>query len=563
MRYRNLFIAVSIITCGSLNSGAQTSLDLIRERPVLAAGMYHSYDSPDKIVDTPAPRGYKAVYVSHYGRHGSRFHSDRQVLANTPYALMAAHSKGLLTPTGEALLADLNKLVKANAGMTEELSLRGVHEHEGIARRLAARYPTVFRRDSIRSISSNYSRCIMSMMSFTGTLRSVHPGLKLAPITGEKYFNLVSRELADKDAVVDLCRKVKAKVRDGRFNPDRFVNSLFKEVPANTDAFNIAQSVFLFGCISECAEENLGEYVDIFHHFTAEELQGLWSLEADRYIQMMCANDVFFDKMVSLAKPLLKDIVVKADNALRTGSNVAADLRFGHDNGLTPLTFIIGIAGRDKPIAYNGSYESFPSFRENPMASNLQLVFYKAKGKEDLVKVLYNEKETTIPALTPLEGPYYKWIEVREHFLSKCGNAPSVDQLAPKAYEKINTYIGQSASLQTSALQEIREHLVLILPSGYSVSKVMKGKNFDAAGAPDRNDYRNCIWLTVSRGDKEWKLTAAYQNQDPETGDIHHQLGRIQFRDSSGATSDPLVKIQDPSFDPAGTAARFAEFIQK
>ena len=36
-----------------------------------AAFNTHSYEF-EPVKDTPAPKGYKAFYISHYGRHGSR-----------------------------------------------------------------------------------------------------------------------------------------------------------------------------------------------------------------------------------------------------------------------------------------------------------------------------------------------------------------------------------------------------------------------------------------------------------------------------------------------------------
>ncbi|MCR5325945.1 MAG: hypothetical protein K6E37_04240 [Bacteroidales bacterium] len=38
------------------------------------------------------------------------------------------------------------------------------------------------------------------------------------------------------------------------------------------------------------------------------------------------------------------------------------------------------------------------------------------EGEAVLVKILYNEQETGIPALTPVQGPYYSWDEVRKHW---------------------------------------------------------------------------------------------------------------------------------------------------
>lgn len=58
------------------------------------------------------------------------------------------------------------------------------------------------------------------------------------------------------------------------------------------------------------------------------------------------------------------------------------------------------------------------------MATNFQLVFYqKGKSPEILVKLLYNEQERLIPALTPVQGPYYRWTDLRTYFLRLCEGA--------------------------------------------------------------------------------------------------------------------------------------------
>ena len=44
-----------------------------------------------------------------------------------------------------------------------------------------------------------------------------------------------------------------------------------------------------------------------------------------------------------------------------------------------------------------------------PKAANVQFVFYRAKGKPVLFKVLWNNEEARIPALEAVSGPYYRW----------------------------------------------------------------------------------------------------------------------------------------------------------
>ena len=58
------------------------------------------------------------------------------------------------------------------------------------------------------------------------------------------------------------------------------------------------------------------------------------------------------------------------------------------------------------------------------MGSNFQMVFYRNKTGKILVKILYNEKETTIPAISPFYDCYYEW-DVLRAYLDKKVNQPS------------------------------------------------------------------------------------------------------------------------------------------
>ena len=53
------------------------------------------------------------------------------------------------------------------------------------------------------------------------------------------------------------------------------------------------------------------------------------------------------------------------------------------------------------------------------MATNLQMIFYANKQNDILVKLLLNEKETTIPLLKHTIPHYYKWSELKKYFLSR------------------------------------------------------------------------------------------------------------------------------------------------
>jgi hypothetical protein len=54
-------------------ASAQSALSIIRDNPSFAASNYSIY--PDTALPrlTPAPEGKVPFYISHYGRHGSRY----------------------------------------------------------------------------------------------------------------------------------------------------------------------------------------------------------------------------------------------------------------------------------------------------------------------------------------------------------------------------------------------------------------------------------------------------------------------------------------------------------
>ena len=51
---------------------AQTAKDEIFNDLNKAGGVYYAYPV-STVEQTPAPKGYEPFYVSHYGRHGSRY----------------------------------------------------------------------------------------------------------------------------------------------------------------------------------------------------------------------------------------------------------------------------------------------------------------------------------------------------------------------------------------------------------------------------------------------------------------------------------------------------------
>ncbi|MBQ6556167.1 MAG: hypothetical protein IJL86_01320, partial [Bacteroidales bacterium] len=80
-----------------------------------AAGVMAPYVFPE-LRDTPPPSGYKPFYISHYGRHGSRYHIASVLKRNLPAEMERAREIGGLTAQGEKLLDEMLEVVRAHDG---------------------------------------------------------------------------------------------------------------------------------------------------------------------------------------------------------------------------------------------------------------------------------------------------------------------------------------------------------------------------------------------------------------------------------------------------------------
>ena len=70
MNTKNLLLWASLALAMPMT--AQTPQEDFKRDITLSGSNYVAYRGPQKQL-TPAPKGYKPFYLSHYGRHGSRF----------------------------------------------------------------------------------------------------------------------------------------------------------------------------------------------------------------------------------------------------------------------------------------------------------------------------------------------------------------------------------------------------------------------------------------------------------------------------------------------------------
>ena len=110
----------------------------------LSASNYVAYPGPLQQTLSPAPADYVPCYISHYGRHGSRYLIGTNDYDRPYYTLMRADSLGKLTETGRDVLRRVRMIREEAQGRDGELTRRGAEQHKQIARRMFERFPQVF-----------------------------------------------------------------------------------------------------------------------------------------------------------------------------------------------------------------------------------------------------------------------------------------------------------------------------------------------------------------------------------------------------------------------------------
>ena len=106
---KRIALCLLALFAGGLLRGQQTLSSYIAEDPERAAGVLHVYETFDTFV-TPPPAGFVPFYVTHYGRHGSRYHLSNAVFDDPLAALDQAEDEGILTEDGRMLAAVLRRL---------------------------------------------------------------------------------------------------------------------------------------------------------------------------------------------------------------------------------------------------------------------------------------------------------------------------------------------------------------------------------------------------------------------------------------------------------------------
>lgn len=118
--------------------------------------------------------------------------------------LKDAQAQQALTDLGRNLLTKLEELWPVVEGRGGDLTSVGERQHRGIAHRIYAHYPEVFRKGKKVSARSTMSlRCAMSMATFCDELKGLSPGLDMHLEASEKYVKYLNWQSKASNAFAD------------------------------------------------------------------------------------------------------------------------------------------------------------------------------------------------------------------------------------------------------------------------------------------------------------------------------------------------------------------------
>lgn len=396
---------------------AQTTPAEIAAQPERAAGIYHSYEyRPGP--DAPVPDGYVPFYISHYGRHGSRYHASESAYTKPLATLRKLAEEGKLTPKGREVLAKV-EILAADAHLRYgDLSPRGAAEHRGIAERMYAAYPEVFSTDGgrvsrVESHSTQVPRCILSMAAFNERLKELNPAISTTRDASARDLDYMAHG-PSMTASSKTSKRVADSLFQTRLHADRLVKSLVTDPESVGDPLKLMQQLYLLtGIVQDVSHLGVEPFYDIF---TEEELYALWETENIRRYLMMGPSARFGDPIVADAKPLLRNIVETADEVIGGRSDLSASLRFGHDVYVIPLVALMGVEGASARVeSLDDVASSWSVEKVSPMATNVQFIFFRNPSGDVRVRVMHNERDAKLPIPG---GPYYSWKELKKYFES-------------------------------------------------------------------------------------------------------------------------------------------------
>ena len=417
---KKLLLIIGLSVCGIAMQAQQPDFtSMLAAHPEYLDGT--DYLCPTgKTVSTAPPEGYKAFYISHFGRHGSRY-AWQSGLYDYLYGLFSdAALNDNLTAVGKEFWERYKALYPDVRHCTGSLTARGWRQEEELGELMFSSFPEVFPDGaSVTARTSPEPRCIMSMSSFCLGLKGCRPSIDIrgrqsgldlpivCPSDKNNRFK-VTPEPTTGLPFAETSKEYTARTVDC----GAILGRLFKDPAAAVEKDREWYTVNYLSFLVK-GMQGLDTDLDFSFIFTGDERVALWKADC---VSFYCS--AWKNRFKS--QPILDDIAAYARRRMDGGFREGADLRFSHDSYFLPILMLLDVNGFGTTVTSADEVPSYCQLQEVPMGANLQFVFYRPEetGKPVLFKLLLNGREARIGMPTGI-WPYYEWEEFAARFTGK------------------------------------------------------------------------------------------------------------------------------------------------
>ncbi len=406
----------------------QSAYEEVKKHPELSASNSVAYPGPLQTKLTPAPKGKKPFYISHYGRHGSRYLTKTRDYTIVLDILKKAEEEKKLSTLGKDVKGRVELLSNDAHERWGDLTPLGIQQHRDIIHRMIKNFPNIFKgKTHVDARSTLVPRCVLSMTSALHQLAIERPKLHVtfdASPHDVDYMNFQDRHLIEKIRQSDAEKVYMDYVKENQCW-DHVIYSLFNDtayVNKHIDKYDFNYYLFrLAGSIQNTERRNT---ITLFDLYTPEELIASWRQNNLWWYMRFGRSPYNGADQPYTQRNLLRTLIEHADSCIALPEN-NVELRYGHDTMILPLACLMDINGYGLCTDQNDSIieKGWIDYRLFPMACNIQLIFYRknASDKDVLVKILLNENEATLPVTTDI-APYYHWNDVRRYYIHLLDN---------------------------------------------------------------------------------------------------------------------------------------------
>lgn len=388
--------------------------------------------------DRSVPAGYKPFYMANYGRHGIRFIDVKDALPNLRKIVSIADSLNLYTELGAIMRSRLESLLPYMNYRTGDLTQGGQRQWQEYAAKVCREYPELVGKGKFAAAqSTNIMRAALSMQAFNAELGRLQPEMKISGEASEQFhpwLNPYAAGCPTKRPIDDRHRTRTGiwynKWHDfvvSNLDIKQILGRLFKDptpLLKAIDQADLVETLFLLRCGSPILDRpECFEFV-----LTPEEADKMRIADNYAFFMQKGKFPANLGRPWQHAAKMVRNIVDLSEDDLANGRN-GMRMRFGHDGCITAILTLIDGDGWGTMSENPYEVEKFYPLWKIPMATKLNLVFFKKNGSENesdiICKLTLNGEAVALPLPEAGASKCYRWSDIRNDWRRRIAEAES------------------------------------------------------------------------------------------------------------------------------------------